>query len=113
VQGQSHPGERDPSAISARAATTWCLPLPPQSGPRIHEASSFIVVSIDTINIYAETNLEMKAKALAHCEIIAFSRHKRWREHIGLMTFLRSGARFALLQYAPSQARRHIFPDNT
>jgi hypothetical protein len=47
-------------------------------------------VSIDTTNIYAETDLEMKAKALAHCEIAPVSCHKRWRQDIGLMTFLRS-----------------------
>jgi integrase/recombinase XerD len=47
-------------------------------------------VSIDTTNIYAETDLEMKAKALAHCEITPVSRHKRWRQDIDLMTFLRS-----------------------
>jgi len=47
-------------------------------------------VSIDTTNIYAETDLEMKAKALAHCEIAPVSRHKRWRQDIDLMTFLRS-----------------------
>ncbi|MBV8890824.1 MAG: tyrosine-type recombinase/integrase [Acidobacteria bacterium] len=37
-------------------------------------------VSIDTTNIYAETDLEMKAKALAHCEITPVSRRKRWRQ---------------------------------
>jgi site-specific recombinase XerD len=47
-------------------------------------------VSIDTTNIYAETDLEMKAKALAHCEITAVRHHKRWRQDMGLMTFLRS-----------------------
>jgi len=47
-------------------------------------------VSIDTTNIYAEADLEMKAKALAHCEITAVGRHKRWRQDVGLMTFLRS-----------------------
>ena len=47
-------------------------------------------VSIDTTNIYAETDLESKAKALAHCEIKEPIRRKRWREDLGLMTFLRS-----------------------
>jgi integrase/recombinase XerD len=47
-------------------------------------------VSIDTTNIYAETDLEMKAKAVAHCEVKEVGRRKRWRQDIGLMTFLRS-----------------------
>ena len=47
-------------------------------------------VSVDTTNIYAETDLEMKAKALACCEVKETQRTKRWREDTGLMTFLRS-----------------------
>jgi integrase/recombinase XerD len=47
-------------------------------------------VSLEATNIYAETNLEMKAKALAMCEIEERKSTKRWREDPGLMTFLRS-----------------------
>jgi site-specific recombinase XerD len=48
-------------------------------------------VSLDTTNIYAETDLEMKAKALAMCAIVAQPEvKKRWREDPELMTFLRS-----------------------
>lgn len=47
-------------------------------------------VSVDTTNVYAETDLEMKAKALACCEVKETKRAKRWREDTGLMTFLRS-----------------------
>ncbi len=48
-------------------------------------------VSIDTTNIYAEIDLEMKANALAHCEILAPSKHRRpWRENTGLMEFLKT-----------------------
>jgi integrase/recombinase XerD len=48
-------------------------------------------VSLDTTNIYAETDLEMKAKALAKCEVAAEPKtKKRWREDPELMTFLRS-----------------------
>jgi integrase/recombinase XerD len=48
-------------------------------------------VSLDTTNIYAETDLEMKAKALAMCEVISEPRsNTRWREDPQLMTFLRS-----------------------
>ena len=37
-----------------------------------------------------ETDLESKAKALAHCEIQGTGRRKRWRDDTGLMTFLRA-----------------------
>jgi len=48
-------------------------------------------VSLDTTNIYAETDLEMKAKALATCEVAGEPQtKKRWREDPELMTFLRS-----------------------
>jgi|SRR5882724_3492363 len=47
-------------------------------------------VSVDTTNVYAQTDLEMKAKALACCEVKEAKHKKRWREDGGLMTFLRS-----------------------
>jgi integrase/recombinase XerD len=48
-------------------------------------------VSLDTTNIYAETDLEMKAKALAMCEVSSEPKTKKpWREDPHLMTFLRS-----------------------
>jgi len=47
-------------------------------------------VSLDTTNLYAETDLEMKAKALAHCEVTESKPVQRWREKEGLMAFLRS-----------------------
>jgi site-specific recombinase XerD len=47
-------------------------------------------VSLATTNIYAEIDLEMKAKALAGCEIKGNKPAKRWREDQGLMTFLRA-----------------------
>jgi site-specific recombinase XerD len=48
-------------------------------------------VSLDTTNIYAETDLEMKATALAHCEVKGSSKpHKRWRQDASLMAFLKS-----------------------
>jgi integrase/recombinase XerD len=46
-------------------------------------------VSVDTTNIYAEADLEMKAKALAHCEVKAPETAKHWREDRGLMDFLK------------------------
>jgi integrase/recombinase XerD len=48
-------------------------------------------VSLDTTNIYAEADLEMKAAALAHCEVKSSSKPgKRWRQDAGLMAFLKS-----------------------
>lgn len=48
-------------------------------------------VSLDTTHAYAEIDLEMKAKALACCEIPApAGGRKPWREDRGLLAFLRS-----------------------
>jgi site-specific recombinase XerD len=48
-------------------------------------------VSLDTTNIYAEVDLEMKARALAHCEIYKQSQvNGHWRDNRGLMAFLKS-----------------------
>jgi integrase/recombinase XerD len=47
-------------------------------------------VSLDTTNIYADIDLEMKAKALAKCEVTnEGGSHQHWREDPALMTFLR------------------------
>jgi integrase/recombinase XerD len=45
-------------------------------------------VSLSTTNIYAEVDLEMKAKALATCEVENHAPCKPWREDVGLMEFL-------------------------
>ncbi|HWC18342.1 MAG: tyrosine-type recombinase/integrase [Blastocatellia bacterium] len=48
-------------------------------------------VSLDTTNVYAETDLEMKAAALAHCEVKGSSKpSKRWCQDKDLMAFLKS-----------------------
>src|SRR5262245_23375681 len=47
-------------------------------------------VSLETTNIYAEIDLEMKAKALAQCEIKDQAADEHWREDEALMVFLRS-----------------------
>ena len=48
-------------------------------------------VSLDTTNIYAEIDLDMKARALASCEVTDSSTPKRrWRDDPALMIFLRS-----------------------
>ena len=45
-------------------------------------------VSIDTTNIYAESDLEMKAKALGMCETKLRQPRKRWRDNPDLLKFL-------------------------
>jgi site-specific recombinase XerD len=47
-------------------------------------------VSLSTTNVYAEVDLEMKAKALASCEVEEDGLQKPWREDKGLMEFLRT-----------------------
>ena len=47
-------------------------------------------VSLTTTNIYAEVDLEMKAKALANCEVEGEQSSKPWKEDVGLMEFLRT-----------------------
>jgi integrase/recombinase XerD len=45
-------------------------------------------VSINTTNIYAETDLDMKAKALGMCEVKPPGARKAWRDNPDLMAFL-------------------------
>ncbi len=47
-------------------------------------------VCLSTTNVYAEVDLEMKAKALAKCEIKGGKTKKPWRKNPGLMEFLRT-----------------------
>ena len=47
-------------------------------------------VSLRTTNIYAEVDLEMKARALALCETESATAHRPWRDDHGLMQFLHS-----------------------
>jgi site-specific recombinase XerD len=47
-------------------------------------------VCLTTTNVYAEVDLEMKAKALAKCEIKEGKAKKPWRKNPGLMEFLRT-----------------------
>ena len=47
-------------------------------------------VSLTTTNIYAEVDLEMKAKALARCEVSRTTSRLKWRDDKNLMEFLRN-----------------------
>jgi integrase/recombinase XerD len=46
--------------------------------------------SLSTTNDYAEGDLEMKAKVLATCEVIASQPQKHWRNDVTLFQFLRN-----------------------
>jgi integrase/recombinase XerD len=47
-------------------------------------------VLLNTTNMYAEVDLEMRAKALANCEVAGEQVQKPWREQEDVMAFLRS-----------------------
>jgi len=47
-------------------------------------------VSLATTNVYAEIDLEMKAKAMANCEVKQEQPKKSWREDKKLMEFLKA-----------------------
>jgi integrase/recombinase XerD len=47
-------------------------------------------VSLDTTNIYAEVDLDAKARALAKCAVVDQNKSvKRWRDQPALLEFLR------------------------
>ena len=50
-------------------------------------------VSLDTTHVYAETDLEMKAHALAQCDVPDVGTVKRWRTEPSLMGFLKALSR--------------------
>jgi site-specific recombinase XerD len=47
-------------------------------------------VSLTTTNVYAEVDLEMKAKALANCAVEGENQASQWKKDKGLMEFLRT-----------------------
>ena len=47
-------------------------------------------VSLSTTSVYAEVDLETKAKALANCEVTKGKSRKSYRQDVGLMEFLRT-----------------------
>ena len=47
-------------------------------------------VSLDTTNIYAESDLEMKARAMELCDPVVAGPARPWKEDRGVMAFLRS-----------------------
>lgn len=47
-------------------------------------------VSLDTTHVYAEVDLETKAKALTHCDVPGEITVKQWRKQPSLMAFLKT-----------------------
>jgi site-specific recombinase XerD len=47
-------------------------------------------VSLRTTSVYAEADLEMKAKALGNCEVQGAAARRPWKQDVGLMEFLSS-----------------------
>ena len=73
--------------LSPRATATHLL----RAGVDINTIRAWLGhVSLATTNVYAEVDLEMKAKALANCEVASNSSGKPWKEDEGLMNFLRT-----------------------
>jgi integrase len=50
-------------------------------------------VSLDTTHVYAEVDLDMRAKALARCDLPDGGTVERWRTEPGLMGFLKALSR--------------------
>ncbi len=46
--------------------------------------------SFDTTNIYAEIDLEMKAKAMALCDAAEPGPNRPWKQEKGLIAFLKA-----------------------
>lgn len=60
-----------------------------QSGVDINTIRAWLGhVSVNTTNIYAEIDLEMKAKALKACEVTTNKNRSSWKDNRDLMTFL-------------------------
>lgn len=69
--------------------TTACHLL--KSGVDINTVRAWLGhVSVDTTNIYAQIDLEMKIDALTHCEIFDTTPQKRWKEKPSVLEFLKS-----------------------
>ncbi len=61
-----------------------------QASLSLDESAEPMQDSLTTTNIYAEVDLEMKVKAIAHCEVKGPKGMRHWRDNPGLMSFLRS-----------------------
>jgi integrase/recombinase XerD len=83
----NHPGSRNkrigPHTIRHTTATHLL-----RAGVDINTIRAWLGhVSIDTTNIYAESDLQMKARALGMCQSVS-SWRPRWRDNPDLLQFL-------------------------
>jgi site-specific recombinase XerD len=77
--------------ISPHCLRHTCAVLLLRSGVDINTIRAWLGhVSLDTTHIYAEIDLEMKAKALAHCDLPEEVTTKRWHTDKGLIGFLKA-----------------------
>jgi integrase/recombinase XerD len=78
--------------VSPHSIRHTCATFLLRSGADINTVRAWLGhVSLDTTNIYAEIDLEGKAKALAKCDITGeVEPKKRWLKDPELMQFLRS-----------------------
>jgi len=88
-------GKSMPSMLKKRVSphtirhTTACHLL--KAGVDINTVRAWLGhVSINTTNVYAQIDLEMKIKALKHCEIFDKTSRKCWKGKHGVVHFLRS-----------------------
>ena len=88
-------GESTPALLQKRVGphtirhTTACHLL--KAGVDINTVRAWLGhVSIDTTNVYAQIDLEMKTKALRHCEIFEKTPRKCWKGKNRVLQFLRS-----------------------
>ena len=91
----SKAGKSTPALLEKRVGphtirhTTACHLL--KAGVDINTVRAWLGhVSIDTTNVYAQIDLEMKTKALRHCEIFEKAPRKCWMGKNGVLQFLRS-----------------------
>jgi hypothetical protein len=81
-----------PKSDSATLSTALGLSHLLRAGVDINTIRAWLGhVSLATTNVYAEVDLQMKAKALAGCAVEAAGEEpKPWRQDKGLMEFLRN-----------------------
>lgn len=83
-------GERSLARNTQKSYRDTLQQLLPFAARNQRLAAIHLHVSLVTSNVYAEVDLEMKAKALANCEVRENEPEKPWPEDKGLMEFLRA-----------------------